>query len=528
MHQAFSRMRERLFPGREIAADALSSISATLLYPPVEPLRPAEATPLPRLLPATPVTLITHEGGLLAFDPITGQLVQRSLADTAESTLCWHVEDGRVELLEAGSGHLVLEAEQVADGDGWFGLQLADGAFLCASPHLGPVSAASAELLAWERLMALTPEDLALLRLFSARRWLIDDDERPTDRETVTLEPGFKLGFGGRECSIRALLLALHEDGASRHPSGLPMSFVFFHDICTPARALLFEPLIYSTVCGSDYFFEQHALCVRSIERSGGYDGSYLLVSDRDEASASAAFANIDASRWVCLKQDLSNADRLAAARRDALRHDSFVGYQPLLYLDSDVICDAPVEALLTAAARAERLLISAEFPGLSIAQVGVPHGNWFGGFLYEQGDNRVSVDRCINSGIFAGRNRDRLDDALSLVGRAWALFRQVHGEAHKAAFDQPFFSYVLQRLSLADIEPMERWVTILNGNEPGDENVLKGLMHFNIGVGLDKTAAMRRYLERLGRTAAPELAGAGAAAEPLAGAGFGRQEEMA
>ncbi|WP_428395664.1 hypothetical protein [Lichenicoccus sp.] len=438
--------------------------------------------------------LITHEGGILCVDPLTGELTQRSFEDANYEPACCSIADGAVTLRASPTQAPALRGRAIADRDGVIGLCLEGGYYLCASPHLGPVSTASVALDAWERLMPLSLADVGLLRAFAARRWLIDEDARPTARHSLALSPGFRALIGGRSCLLTELLALLRSPPGALHPSGLPMSFVFFHETCTPARALLFEPLIYSTISGSDYFFDQYELSVRSIERFGQYDGSYLLVSDRDDEDVIVGFSGVAVSRRACLKQDFPTLDRLMGARREALRHPAFAGFQPVLYVDSDVICDAPIEGLLVAAVRCERVVISAEHDGQALSALPPEDRNWFGGFLYAPNDPALLAHRCVNSGLFGGRNRETLDTSLTLVERAWALYKAAHGDLHQAAFDQPFFSFVLQTLELAEIEPTRSRVRILNDSEPGPDSAPVGLAHFNIGVGRDKIDAMRRY----------------------------------
>ena len=487
MLQALSKAHEWLFSLRDKRESESDMVARRLAG------AHDQSDPTIEAVPPTHV-VITHEGGILCVDPLTGELIQRSFEEAGYDPACCSIADGEVTLRASPTHAPALRGRAIRDRDGVIGLCVEGGHYLCASPHLGPVSTASLALDAWERLMPITLADMGLLRAFAARRWLIDGDARPTARHTIALAPGFRLLIGGRSCLLTEFLAILRSPPGAPHPSGLPMSFVFFHDTCTPARALLFEPLIYSTISGSDHFFDQYELSVRSIERFGQYDGSYLLVSDRDDDDAVVGFSGVTESRRACLKQDFLTLDRLMGARREALRHPAFAGFQPVLYVDSDVICDAPIEALLVDAARSERVVISAEHEGRTLAELAPEDRNWFGGFLYRPDDPALLRHRCVNCGLFGGRNRETLDASLSLVERAWALYKTAHGDLHQAAFDQPFFSFVLQTLELAEIEPTTSCVRILNGSEPGPDSAPVGLAHFNIGVGRDKIEAMRRY----------------------------------
>ncbi|MBE7212259.1 MAG: hypothetical protein INR65_14650, partial [Gluconacetobacter diazotrophicus] len=231
-----------------------------------------------------------------------------------------------------------------------------------------------------------------------------------------------------------------------------------------------------------------------SFERFGEYDGTYRLVCDRDRDGAALCFRGIDAARWDSVRRTLDGLDTIVSARMNVLADPDFDDFQPILYIDSDVLCDRPIEGLLVAAARSERILIATEFHGQTIAEVGPPHGHWFGLFLRDA-DPRIDAHRCINNGIFAARNRLAFLGPFAAVSESWARFKAAHGEAHRAAYDQPFYSSVLQSLDAADTDTMNRWVRNLQGVEPTYADAPAGLTHFNVGVGMNKTQAMLRYV---------------------------------
>ena len=385
--------------------------------------KPTKRAPSPPPSSADTHVLITHEGGVVCRDARTGGLVQRDLGGSAVSAAHCRMSEGSLSL------HLPEE-------DAAFGAEL------------------GAELGTSERLMPVRLDDMARLRAFAAHRWLLDGDQAPTGRHALSLAPGFKVRLGGRDCSLAALLEALRGAAGARHPSGAPLSLVLFTATRAPVQATLFEPLICATVFGREHCFEQHALCVQSIERFGAYDGCYLIASDRDAQAAARGFAEMDPSRWFCLQRPLGAMESVVAARRQVLSEAAVAGFQPVLYLDTDVICDAPLEPLLVAALRSERPLIPA----------GCPRGE--------------------AAGIVAGRDHTTL-------AAAWRC-DQFFGTAPQAT--------ILQARGLAETDRMAEWVTALGSDEPCDDGARRGLVHFSTGFGQDNVEAMRRHIEHLGR----------------------------
>ncbi len=438
------------------------------------------------------VVLTTH-GGQLSRDAADAAPIQTACRFRRLERRLWRVDGSRLRPEDAEPG---AEADwRIIDaGDGQVGLQTASGGFVRAAPHLGPVSLDAPEIRAWERFMLVPMEDLDLIAACAGSRWLVDDDPHPTERGDWRLAEGFRILVAGRPAGIADLVGSLRTASAGRCPDGVPMSFAFFHAICTPSVALRYNPLIYSTIGGADHFFEQVALCFSSVEAFGRYDGAYRLVCDRTRPAVAEFLGSIDPGRWDTVFFQIDGIDDIIRARRSILESAAFDGFQPILYLDSDIVCDRPIEPLLLAAARSERILISSEFPGVSIADLDSQHGNWFGAFLYGN-DPRGAVHFCINNGVFAARNRQVCLSPLAAVAEAWARYRRHHPDAHRAAHDQPFYGYVLQCLEVADVATMDRWVRHLQGVEPSPAHEASGLAHFNIGVGLDKNRAMERYL---------------------------------
>ena len=438
--------------------------------------------------------VLTAQGGQLSRDATGATLVQSACRFRRLERRLWRV-DGSV-LRPSGVTEPGEEAVwRIVDaGDGQVGLQTRPGTFVRAAPHLGPVSRDAPQIQAWERFMLMPVEDLDLIAACAASRWLVDDDPRPTAREEWRLAEGFRILVAGRRVAIADLVAALRTATAERSADGVPMSFGFFHGACTPSLALRYNPLIYATIGGADHFFEQVALCFSSIEAFGRYDGAYRLVCNRTRPEVEEFLGSIDPGRWDSVFYEIADIADIVRARRSILERAAFDGFQPILYLDSDIVCDRPIEPLLLAAARSERILISSEFPGVSIADLDSQHGNWFGAFLYGN-DPRGAVHFCINNGVFAARNRQVCLSPLAAVAEAWARYRRHHPDAHRAAYDQPFYGYVLQCLEVADVATMDRWVRHLQGVEPSPAHEASGLAHFNIGVGLDKNRAMERYL---------------------------------
>lgn len=442
------------------------------------------------------VVALSALGGILELD-LDGRLTLSPCGFPAVPGTVWHYDGTCLHYAGDVNGAPTSVWEVHPAGGRAVAFRTAGGSFVKGSPALGPVSQDAPEPLAWESFRLLSLDDYQLVALCAAARWVIGDDARPTRPNSLTFREGFQIEFGGRLVPLDDFLVAVRGglDGTSAVRP--PMTFTFFHGTCTPAKAVLFNPLIYSTASGPPHFFEQYAMSCASFETYGRYEGAYRVICDRDRQDVSSYLGAIADERWDCIRRPLNDVEALVVARMKVLKGNDFDGFQPILYVDCDVICDCPIEGLLVAALRSDRILIATEFPGLSIGEVGKPHGNWFGLFLYDQ-EPQVNRHRCINNGVFAAKNRDVFIAPFAAIEESRRRYQDLHADAHKAAYDQPFYSYVLQYLDVADFQTMNSWVHNLQGLEPSDTYEPVGLAHFNIGVGMDKTAAMQRYVSLL------------------------------
>lgn len=442
--------------------------------------------------------LVTCTGGVLAVDPEFGRFHQVTLFDAMRTAIHAAFEGSQIVFYGADAGEPLLSARWEASADSSIGVHLEGLGFLRAPPGLAPVDFDAEVLSDWERLLAIPVVEFRRLIAVSNAKWLIDGENAPTASGSMSLAPNFELTFFNRNCSLMGVLQALRDETGLAETITIPKSFLFFHNCSVPAYARLYRPLIYTTVGGSDYFFQQMSLLVASLETLGEYSGSYAIISDRSATSISHYLDGIPDSRLSLKEIPFPEISAIVSARRNIIGDEIFSGYYPVLYLDSDIICTSPIEGLLVEALKSDKILMSAEFIGQSVADVGPPDANWFGMSLYDADDTRVQQHRCINSGILSGRSQDVLQEPFRVIEQSWQNYKSKYGEWHRAAYDQPFFSLVLQCLNVVDLVTLEKWVAILRGLEPDEDAATKCLVHFNIGVGLDKTQSMKRFYDRI------------------------------
>lgn len=264
-------------------------------------------------------------------------------------------------------------------------------------------------------------------------------------------------------------------------------------------RLEMFSPLVYMTVFGAENFFKSAELTISSLERIGCYAGDYIIITDATGEACLSYFGNVAPERIHHLYSPATTFSEMVAER---LKVDPAITgfYQPVVYLDSDVICDAPLEQLLIDIMSHNKISFATEFPRKNFQQVPDKITDWFGRFLSREDTNWDSrIAYCINSGIFGARNVDVLSGPFKTTLAVWEAYREEHDIASiNMDFEQPFMNYVLQKSQRVDLSILDHYAVCVYDQDPMDQDVGRGFVHFNSGVGSDKFQRMSVYLSHL------------------------------
>jgi hypothetical protein len=184
--------------------------------------------------------------------------------------------------------------------------------------------------------------------------------------------------------------------------------------------------------------------------------------------------------------------DRLAymAARLSIGDWADARNFQPLLYVDADILFDLPVEPMLWAVARSDRISAPVEQEPLA--------GSVFvGSYLLHADDCSPGTRLGFNSGTLGIPNLQRSGRTLELIGRVMHNRATFCGRDGMPYADQPIANYVLYRLDAVDTALISPYVRLVNHEaDPADRC---GLVHYCWVAGADVRARlMRSYLQKL------------------------------
>lgn len=250
-----------------------------------------------------------------------------------------------------------------------------------------------------------------------------------------------------------------------------------------------FNPLVYYCVYGSYEYLETLALSLESLDYYGRFDGTVGIITSFTEAAVRKhvperfqkslrIFPMPHGSPWL---------------GRYCLDDAALEQFQPILYLDCDVVCAGPIDDLLIDILMSEKVCIAtewAEYAGMpSIPSEWGGYGNWFGKFLFDTNIVPYSGEVAFgNSGIIGMRNARICKDAFSCVVE---LVRQPG--AILTLGDQPFLNFLLHALGAGDFTLMDKHVQIVRSSSGVSVQNPHTLVHvLNALTKTDKTSELR------------------------------------
>jgi hypothetical protein len=381
----------------------------------------------------------------------------------------------QVELVDAGDGRLSFirrgELFYTAEPDGGFSCTRSAGSF-------------------WERVILLKHDELNTIAAMRADDWVLPDGTIISARNIVC-EPDFILSFASRRIDLAQPGGITITETSNDHIAELR----FIYGGWQVASARRFRPLIYFAVFGPDHIFDMLQLCLTSIARHGAYGGHIFILSDRATEMMEPYVPVELRARTIFSFRDVTDHASMMMERFD-LSNLPIGEFQPVLCLDADMVCDAPIMPLLAYSNRTAKFFGSAEYGGVAISRLSEDTGQWFGRFLFESAGVNLEDVYGLNGGAIAFPNKDYAAPIFHLIKIAFENSRPQFPD-FSGCGEQPVLGYFLQTQALVDGRGLNRFIRFRNQNFSIDE-AGKGFVHFNYGVGVNKLTEMSKYFDTL------------------------------
>jgi hypothetical protein len=330
-------------------------------------------------------------------------------------------------------------------------------------------------------------------------QWIVPGSQYPIRAEVTGHD---EIGLGHYRTSIRDAVAA-----RPRGPIDEALKLCLVRDGWKVLPLRVYRPLAYYAAFGNAEVFACLRIAIQSLLAFGRWTHDIaVLTSVADLAAVTAALSPLELGERLHLIT-VPGGDILdwclARYRIDAA--PVFRTHQPLLYLDTDVFCDGPLDPLCLELAGSTKIEAKAEGPLCEGEPE--PHGHWYGWRLLTADGLAVDrLDRGFSTGIWGFANTGVAADAFSAIVRcAYGHAALTGNRRFFAGYDQPIANYVLRKLALPSFTLMETVASFCRV-QPGarplpDPDRPRGLVHFNgvVGDATSKQGAMERYLAYLG-----------------------------
>jgi len=366
----------------------------------------------------------------------------------------------------------------------------AAGRYLCAEVD-GSVAMSRHRPGEWEHFLALDVNDFSALRFVLGNRWLVH-------RTGAVVGPGETAcgaAWLARVGHIRLPIVDLA--AAARTDRGTPRELWLRYDGWKVERLTLYRPLAYLVAYGHPDIFDCAEIAIRSLFDHAEWTGDVLVITDAAHLDFVSRFQADGPTRVLGAVIPAHDVLDFTLARYRIGDIPLACGYQPVLYMDTDVVCDAPLHGVLRDAVRSSALHGTPEWS--------LDHGSdYYGASLLMWDGVEIEPETLgYSSGVFLFRH---VDDQRAAFGHIVnAAYQFAMGAARRDAFecyDQPFFNYVLCKAGHASGALLRDVVLVKPNHIPQlTAPAHRGMVHFSGGVGntVPKLQQMTEYIAMLG-----------------------------
>lgn len=277
----------------------------------------------------------------------------------------------------------------------------------------------------------------------------------------------------------------------------------FLTDTWKLTHLRLFNPLIFSCVFGDDAVFDCFGLLARSLLTVGQYHGDIAVMTDPEGVARLEALKRslpMSGAFEIVVLADCHDEMDYCLARFRFHDHPFFADRQPLVYLDADILCNAPIEPLLAEMVFSDGISVSPE----GILNEGNPNsdGHWYGWrMMAAAGMEFDPHQRGFSAGAIGYSHSDVALEYARLVMEVAQGYRRESGQKRPfVGYDQCVANYVFLKARIREFGHIGAAVT-LHRVQPDHLSRFppekRGLIHFLAVPFPQKLEAMKLYQAR-------------------------------
>lgn len=212
-------------------------------------------------------------------------------------------------------------------------------------------------------------------------------------------------------------------------------------------RYLRYRPLVYYVVHGPDYQFELLRVSIESLLLQGQYQGDIAVITDRADISRFIPKSFTGQLHTVVTARGAK--ENYSICRFEIASLPGVEVYQPILYLDTDVACENPLDILLGRVVLSQKICVGVEdHPWAPMTPALYDLSKSVGKLFFEREGTLPRERHGFNSGIMGFRNVEVVRQAFAMIQ---ALVMRTIGEKNFIG-NQGASNYVIQKLMMADV----------------------------------------------------------------------------
>lgn len=365
-----------------------------------------------------------------------------------------------------------------------FGYSLCDknGKYLCADTTDYSFSRDQCNL--WETFSLIDDDFIQKIYYIKTNCWLSKRDEQLYYPKDISLSDNFCINIGPYSIN----LLAITKDDINQY------QIVTVCDGWKPEIFLLYKPLIYITAYSDKDVLNQLGLCIKSIRKFGNFYAKIIVMTDQ----------SLDTIKKIC--GDYHNCEieidknfpedfvGYVCSKFNIIDREIYKGYQPLMYLDPDIIFDSPIEPMLLKSLATGN--ICAPLETFHHLKTHPPVG---AGLIQLDGMEVSPYAAGFNGGtlIFPNVEDQNVRQAVHLIRRTITHLGIKFGRTFNKWADQEVLNYISYKYGFINTAVLTKYAKFID-NDPLVKFGCRGFVHF-WGTSKDnKVRKMEQYLNKL------------------------------
>lgn len=336
----------------------------------------------------------------------------------------------------------------------------------------------------WESFLLINDDFIDRINHILNNNWLSKRNRQIVNGKNITFRNDFLMKIGDFSVDMRN----------QRARDFGKYNLTVFHDAWKLEEFLLYNPLIYITAYSSKSVLEQLKICVDALRELSGFDGQIIVMSDQSSTSIHELCGRKNATSIDVDPMYPKDFVGYVCSKFSLLNKKCYDGYQPIMYLDPDIVFNCDVNQMLQEATLVED--ICAPLEDFNRIQTHVPIGS---GLLQLDSLNPSPYAAGFNGGtiVYPNIENTKVQAFLETSRRTITNIGKLFGRDFNAWADQEVINYISIKEFNINTSCLSKYAKYVDHN-PGNNEEFKGFVHFWGHPSQKKSEKMMEYLKKI------------------------------